>query len=412
MGQRPESPPQPGIAEDLLICDVTLREGEQAPGVVLSAQDRKAVLSMLEQSGVHQAQIGVLGRPDGTAASRAVIDELAGLASSAEGIAVEIMTHPAAANWKETVELAVECGADVVHGGFFVSSNVSSGWGPAKKSTVAERIDLFVDHAHSWGREANISLIDASRADRADVVDLVSAAARAGAERVRIPDTTGSWTPEEIYRTVSECVEAAGGSATRIGVHCHNDFGLALANTLAGLKAGARLADVSVNGLGDRCGNTVLAELVAVLEVLEGHGTGMDLSTMTSLSRQVEQLTASNVSSTAPIVGEFAFSHEIDVHIAELLRNPLAFQRIRSEAVGNETRILFGTKSGEASLQYMERQHGMIVDDALRSTLLAHLAEMDRARPGEVLGEADFWAALHRVEDSAASSPRRGSDQS
>lgn len=377
---------------DIIVCDVTLREGETAPGAYFTQEEKVELAKRLDKAGVSQLQLCLMNESEEMKKSAM---ELCSLGLSAK---TELMSSGMSPKRLYLIDFLMECNPDIVHSSFSVSPYLSKNWGAVEKEQIKEYITSVTGQIHKYGKTANISFMDATRANPEDLLELVSWAAQAGAERIRLADTTGAISPEGIYEMVSGCVEQAERYGAMVGVHCHNDFGLALANTLSAVKAGARLVDVSVNGLGDRSGNTPLAELAAALEALYGSKTGLDLAGMMELSRFAADASGCGIPVTKPLVGKYAFSHELNQHIGAQLENPQAFQCIRAEAVGNKTEIIFGKFSGENSIEWKIRESGRKIDRRLYPEILRILAEEAGKNKGYAAGDEEFWAAVKLAE--------------
>jgi isopropylmalate/homocitrate/citramalate synthase len=181
-------------------------------------------------------------------------------------------------------------------------------------------------------------------------------------DRLRIVDTTGCALPEAIAFLIETVRDAA--PEMPLEIHCHNDFGLACANTLAGIRAGADYASTTINGLGERCGNAPTEEVAMALEVLYGFRTGLDLVKLTSLSRLVAELSAVATAVNKAVVGEGTFRHESGMVVAGLLQDPFTAEPYRPELVGQQRTILLGKKSGLASVSYkVEQLHLSVPED-------------------------------------------------
>lgn len=379
-------------AENLILCDVTLRDGEVTPGVAFSQKDKIELTRRLDKIGLSQIQISFMNFSEEIKRSTA---ELCGLGLKMK---TELMSNGMKDTRLSAIDFLMECGPDIVHSSFFITPYLNSAWGTANKAEMKKHITQVTEHIHKSGKEVNISYTDATRADPSELLEMVEHAAQAGAERIRMADTTGAISPEGMYDLVSRSVEVAGKYGSIIGVHCHNDFGLALANTLISIKAGAKLIDSSVNGLGDRTGNPAVAELGAALNFLYGGDCGLDMKAMTDLANFAAELAGTPNPVTKPLVGAFAFSHQQDLHIAEQIHQPIAFQCIRAEEVGNKMEIIFGKGSGVNSIKYKAAEKGVEIPESHYDAILKILAERADAEKGVVLVDKDFWEAVETVK--------------
>ena len=383
-------------ASDLIFCDVTLRDGEVTPGVAFTQAEKVALVKRLDAIGMQQIQVSFMN--DNEAIRQSTME----ICSLGLKMKTELMSNGMKPNHLDLVDFLLECNPDIVHCAFFITKYLNKNWNPSAKDAMKAHMKKAVDYIHSKGKEVNISYTDATRAVPEDLLEMVEYAAQVGADRIRLADTTGAVSPEGMYDLVARCVDKAGKRGTIIGVHCHNDFGLALANTLTSIKAGAKLIDVSVNGLGDRTGNPATVEMGAALEILYGDKCGIDLPAMMELSRFTAEISGCEIPVTKPLVGKYAFSHQQDLHIAEQLREPLAFQCVMAEEFGNKTEIIFGKLSGPCSIQLKAREAGVTIEEKYWPAILRILAEDAEKAKGVVLGDADFWKAVERAKNETA----------
>jgi isopropylmalate/homocitrate/citramalate synthase len=313
---------------ELLVNDVTLREAEQSAGISLS-QDLKIELAVaLRDVGVRQIQVGYPGRFARDAeATRAV-------AAAVPGVAVEVVALAFVEDWQDEVDACIASGADVISVVY-------------RSSDRLQRL-LGVDHHHALRRTrdaieraaegATVAFLpsDSTRADPEHLARLWEAAGQAGAMRVYVADSMGAGTPELIAWLVARATAVSG---LPVGVHCHDDFGLAVANTLAGVNAGAAVTDVAVNGLGDRAGNAPMEEVVASLELLYDLRTGIALDALTDVSRRFAEATDRPLHPNKPISGPAAFVHTLPTHRAAIERDSRSIQAFEPHLVGNVGRL-------------------------------------------------------------------------
>jgi len=202
-----------------------------------------------------------------------------------------------------------------------------------------------VTYAHDRGLIVELSGEDASRADPAFVREVYAGGLERGAERLCFCDTVGLLTPERVAEVIP------GLCLAPLSIHCHDDLGMAMANTVAALRAGATCAHVTVNGLGERAGNTPLEELVMALEILYGYHTGIETTELYRLSTLVSRMTGVPLPKNKAIVGEMAFTHESGVHAHGVLRDPATYEPVPPEIVGRKRRIVLGKHSGSAAVE-------------------------------------------------------------
>lgn len=376
-----------GWPKEVILCDVTMRDGEQTPGVAFSLEEKIELARRLDQIGVPQVQVGLPGR---SKAAREEAERICGLPLASQK---ELMTRGTYEGWRDDVLAAIDCGADIIHSYFPMSAYIRGMYAPLSEPEIIRRAGEVIDFMKEKGaRIINVSLLDATRAKEEFLLQMVKTAAEAGAHRIRLADTVGTVTPEGIYYLVQKVREVLVSleSPPIIGLHCHNDFGLALANVFAGVKAGATLIDVSVNGLGERAGNPALAEVALGLEVLYGVKTNLRFEQLGALSRFVEKISAIPLPRNKPLVGEYAFADESDAHIAAQLKEPFAFQGIRPEALGNKRRFILGKHSGENVLRYKLEELGLKVSEGKYPLILDRIREWSERQKGRVPSDEDI----------------------
>ncbi|MFW6122303.1 MAG: homocitrate synthase [Petrotogales bacterium] len=305
------------------ILDSTLREGEQTPGVTFSVEEKITIANLLDEFGV---DIIEAGHP------RVSEDILKGVKKiSNQGYKAEILAHCRAMN--RDIDIARSCDVDWV-GIFFCVSNQRLE--QQFRSNLNKAIDLVtsaIEHAKEQGLKVRYTPEDATRTEYASLIKVSKAAIEAGAERISIADTVGAMTPIKMYALVKKL---KSDLKIKLNVHCHNDLGLATANSLAAYEAGATLIDVSVNGIGERAGITSLSELCLALHSIYKTKNNWKLEILPELSQKVSELSGINIPPNTPIVGKNAFLHKAGLHVAAVLNNPKHYELIPAELVGRE----------------------------------------------------------------------------
>ena len=376
-----------GWPKEVILCDVTMRDGEQTPGVAFSPEEKIELARRLDQIGVPQVQVGLPGR---SKAAREEAERICGLRLNSQK---ELMTRGTYEGWRDDVLAAIECGADILHSYFPMSAYIRGMYTALSEPEIIRRAGEVIDFMREKGaRIINISLLDATRTKEEFLFQMVKTAAEAGAHRIRLADTVGTASPEGIYYLVQKVREVLVSleNPPIIGLHCHNDFGLALANVFAGVKAGATLIDVSVNGLGERSGNPALAEVALGLGVLYGVKTHLRLEQVGALSRYVEEISGIPLPRNKPLVGEYAFADESEAHIAAQLKEPFAFQGIRPEVLGNKRRFILGKHSGKNALRFKLEELDLKVPEEKYPLILERLREWSERRKGSVPADEDI----------------------
>lgn len=380
-----------GRKDPLIFCDVTLREGEQTPGVTFTLEEKKQIVRLLDEVGVGQVQIA---HPRFVERSLEVCREICAMPRR---LKTEIMTNGMWEKTFEAIDRADECGPDIIHSYFFASLYQYPAWSAETKRKMLERIDAVVGYIKGKGRLCNVSLLDAPRTDDPQyLMAQVDAAGKAGADRIRVPDTVGVCDPEGYYTMVSRVKEVAIKYGMLVGIHTHNDFGLALANTLAGLRAGADLVDCSINGLGDRAGNVSLAELVVLLEGFYDFPTGIDVRRMKEVSDFGEQVSGLKTPANKPLVGAHVFSDESELHNLCMDVNRYAYQGILPEEFGASRKMIFGKLTTGKVLELAAQRAGKTIDPAEYPAILQALYEFADTHKGVVPDETILWKIVRK----------------
>ena len=365
------------MVKHVRIFDTTLRDGEQTPHVAFSPAQKVEIAKGLDNLGVDAIEAGFpivsVGEQE---AVTAIVD--AGLKADVYGLARS--TH-------KDVDVVVDCGLENIH--TFIATSAIHARDKLNMASSAI-LDAAVDaitYAKSRGLSVEFSAEDATRSNPEYLYRVYSAAADAGADRVNIPDTTGYATPEYIGELVKE-VDAV--TKLPISVHCHNDFGLATANTLAGITAGAACAHVTVNGIGERAGNASLEEVVAALEFLDpastrerGHPrnkpkgvTKIKTRNIYEISTLVSKMSKMQVQRNKAIVGENAFGHESGIHTHGIVKNPLTYESLDPQLVGRKRWFAAGKHAGTHGVEKTITEYGLKPTNAELAKILERVKEI------------------------------------
>lgn len=318
------------IKEDLSaleIVDCTLREGEQQSGVRFSAEDKIYLLHQLEEFGV---QIVEVGHPGISPEDEEICSRVIKAARSAKTLAHSRATV-------EEVQAAARVGADWV--GIWGSVNpisLKTKWTNKSLDDICRLIYQAISEAKRLGLRVRLTLEDASRSDWIVLNQTARIAIEAGADRISLADTVGIWEPTSCHQLVSRAVTEWKHP---VEVHCHNDFGLALANTLAAVDAGAQAVDVSILGIGERVGITDLLQLAVVLEESRGEQR-FHLQKISSLADAVKNATGYNPDELRPVIGKNAFTHTSKYHRNAVIKNPVSYEPFPPKKVGRKRKII------------------------------------------------------------------------
>jgi isopropylmalate/homocitrate/citramalate synthase len=383
------------LPQEVILCDVTMRDGEQTPGVAFTLTEKIELAKKLDAIGVPQIQVGIAGSSKNIRKEVETICQL-GLASK-----TEVMTRGTFEGWQKDIEAALGCRADILHSYLPMSSYIRSMYAPLSDEQMLQRADHIIQHAQKLGAKIiNISLLDATRAEENFLLAMIRRVADKGVDRIRIADTVGTATPEGISYLIRRVCQTVGHLKKQplIGLHCHNDFGLALANVFAGVKAGATLIDVSVNGLGERSGNPSLAEVAMGLEILYKVKTHIRLEHLYELAKLVERISGLPIPTNKPFVGEYVFADESDAHVAAILKEPFAFQGVRPELLGNKRRFVIGKSAGPNVLNLKSKEWGLKVSKELYPKIMERIREKSEKQKGKILTDEELIEIIKNSE--------------
>lgn len=370
------------MPERVKILDTTLRDGEQTPNVALSLDDKLKIAQALDELGVDIIEAGFAVNSEGEADA---VKRIAGA-----GLKSEICSLCRAT--KQDIDAALACDVDSVHI-FLATSKVHLE--KKLKITQQEAVDkavVAVQYAKEHGLVAEFSCEDATRTDLAFLAVMHKAVEDSGVDRIDIPDTVGVMTPQAMMQFVSEIRKT---TKVPLAVHCHDDFGLSVANSLAGILGGAEEVHVTVNGLGERAGNAAMEEVVMGLQAFYNMKTRINTRKMAFVSRLVSQLTGIAVQPNKAIVGENAFSHEAGIHVHGVLSESSTYEPMRPEIVGKERTLVVGKHSGVHAVQNKLKEYGLdMIPDQMKEvvTRIKKYAES-----GKKLDDAELLAVAYDV---------------
>jgi len=342
---------------DVEICDVTLRDGEQMPGVVFRADEKLDIALRLDEIGVEVIEAGF---PVVSAAEKNAVKEVCDLGLNAKVSALSRSV-------KGDVDAALDCGVDMISV-FIAASELHLRHKLHMSYSEAVRCSLdTVEYAKDHGLIVRFSAEDATRTDFEILKKLYKKAEEYHADYVSVADTVGIMNPRTTYFMISEIKKVIN---IPICMHCHDDIGMALANTLAGAEAGAKQLHTTVNGIGERSGNTPLEELLVALRLQYGIDR-YDLSKLKDISKLVESYSGISVAKNKAVVGTNAFAHESGIHVAAVLEEPRTYELYSPEIVGAARHIIIGKHTGAKALKYITERMGYY----LKETELCDLAE-------------------------------------
>jgi len=328
------------------IFDTTLRDGEQTPGVTVTPDQKVQIAIKLDELGIDAIEAGF---PIVSQGEMQAIKAIAGQGLKAEicGLARTIETD---------IDAAIKCDLKYVHT-FIATSDIHMQYKlKMTPEQVMDKAVKAVEYSKKHGMQVEFSAEDATRSDRQFLLKVFKAVTEAGADRVDIPDTVGYRTPDYIAQIVKD---VKGITDLPISVHCHNDFGLAVANAIAGVNAGAACAHVTINGLGERAGNASLEEFVMALEILYGKKHNINTKLIYETSKFVSNTMGIIVQPNKAIIGENAFGHESGIHTHGIINNPLTYEPIAPEIVGRKRWMQAGKHAGAHGIRAMLEDFGI-----------------------------------------------------
>ncbi len=360
---KPAEPP-------VLIDDTTLRDGEQTAGVVFSNHEKIRIAKLLDEVGVHQIEVGI---PAMGGDEKVTIKQIVDLGLDASILA-----------WNRAVigdlEHSIDCGVDAVAISMSASDIHIEHKLKKSRQWVLDQISQAVAFAKERDLYVSVNAEDASRSDLDFLMRFAQAAKDEGADRLRFCDTLGILDPFDTYNVIAFLIRETG---LAIEMHTHDDFGMATANALAGIKAGATYVNTTVNGLGERAGNAALEEVVMALKHLGKIDVGLQTSRFRELSEYVAAASARTVPAWKSIVGTNVFAHESGIHADGVIKNPLNYEAFAPEDVGLERQIVVGKHSGSRTIYRKFQEFGLELSqqdcDAILELVRKTAVELKRA---------------------------------
>lgn len=341
----------------IYIVDTTLRDGEQTAGVVFANEEKVAIATMLSDLGVDQLEVGI---PTMGGDEKKAIKEIVkrNLKSS-----IMAWNRPVISD----IEQSIDCGVDAVAISISVSDIHIKNKLRKSREWVLEKMVEGVEFAKKNGLYVSVNGEDASRADNDFLVKFIETAKQAGADRFRYCDTVGVMGPFQIEEQIRDIYERTGFD---IEMHTHNDFGMATANAIAGVRAGANHVGLTVNGLGERAGNAALEEVLMAFKYVYGLNVDVDTTKFREISEYVSRASGRELPIWKAIVGTNMFAHESGIHADGAIKNPKNYEAFDPHAVGLERQIVIGKHSGKAAIINKFKEYNIDLTDEEASKIL------------------------------------------
>jgi len=343
--------------------DTTLRDGEQTAGVVFANSEKVRIAQLLAEIGVPQIEVGIPAMGG---------DELEAIKQI---VALDLPASILA--WNRAVisdiEASLQTGVDAVAISISASDIHIEHKLHRNRAWVLESIKRSVDFAKSHGLYVSLNAEDASRADPEFLLEFARTGRECGADRLRYCDTLGILEPFQTYERVKAIIDETG---LAVEMHTHNDFGLATANALAGVRAGATYVNVTVNGLGERAGNAALEEVAMALQYIMGMPLGLDTSRFREISEYVARASGRPLPACKAIVGDNVFAHESGIHADGVLKDPRNYEAFAPEVVGQTRQLVIGKHSGSKMVKFKFAEFGIQLTDEEASEILARARRM------------------------------------
>ena len=340
------------------IDDTTLRDGEQTAGVVFANDEKLRIAKLLDEVGVFQIEAGI---PTMGGAEKEAVAKIAALDLNCSILA-----------WNRAVvadiEASLDCGVDAVAISMSSSDIHIEHKLRTNREWVLESIKAAVEFAKSHNLYVSVNAEDASRSDMEFLLTFARTARDAGADRLRFCDTLGIMDPFNTFMKIKTIIDVTGMD---VEMHTHNDFGMATANSLAGVKAGARFVGITVNGLGERAGNAALEEVAMALKCLYGVDLGVNTRDFLNLCEYVARASGRPLAVSKPIVGANTFAHESGIHADGVIKDPSTYEVFSPEEVGLQRQIIIGKHSGSKAVMLKFREYGIDLSKEEADELLA-----------------------------------------
>ncbi|MEM1856142.1 MAG: 2-isopropylmalate synthase, partial [Candidatus Methanomethylicaceae archaeon] len=344
------------LPKRVYIFDTTLRDGEQTPGVCFTLEEKLEIAKKLDEIGVDVIEGGFPINSEDELMAVKKMKEL-GLKAKICGLARCVI---------EDIDACIKADVDRIHI-FIATSDIHLRYklGMNKEEALSQAIKC-TEYVKMHGFECEFSCEDATRSPLDRLIKFYKSVEECGADIHNVPDTVGVMEPEAMFNLILALKKEL---KKPISVHCHNDFGLAVANTLAGIKAGAEQAHTTINGLGERAGNASMEQTVIALYAMYHVNTGIKLHMLKEISKLVEKYSMIKLMPNFPIVGDNAFAHEAGIHVHGVLAKAESYEPLRPEMVGQTRRIVMGKHTGRHAVASFVKERFNLSDDKIKEVV-------------------------------------------
>ncbi|MGE5379331.1 MAG: homocitrate synthase [Candidatus Saccharibacteria bacterium] len=341
----------------LIVCDTTLRDGEQAAGIVFANLEKVRIAKLLDEIGVQQIEAGI---PAMGGDEKVAIKRIAHLGLNASVL-----------GWNranvEDISHSIDCDVDSVAISMSSSDIHIEHKLMKSRQWVLDKIVEGVEYAKSHGMYISVNAEDASRADPDFMLQFARTAKEAGADRIRYCDTLGIMTPWAMYSAVKRIIDEVN---IPVEMHTHNDFGMATANAMAGVQAGATFLSTTVMGIGERTGNSPLEEVVMASKHLLNIDSGIETRRLREVAEYVARASSREIPAWKPIVGQNCFAHEAGIHTDGVMKFLSNYEPYSPEEVGMSRKIIVGKHSGRSTIKQILQSKDIEIDDEAAAAIL------------------------------------------
>ena len=370
------------IPEKVRIFDTTLRDGEQTPGVAITPDEKIRIAKRLDRLGVDVIEVGFPAASLGERKAAQEIKSL-GLKTQVCGLA-RVLT--------EDLDAALDSDVDYIHT-FIGTSPLHREYKlKMNQEEILQKSVEAVEYIKDHGIIAEFSAEDATRTEFEFLKNIYSAVEEAGADVINVPDTVGVMVPASMHKLITDIKKTV---KIPISVHCHDDFGLAVANSLSAVEAGAQQVHATINGLGERAGNTSLEEVVMALMISYGIKTNINTKLLVGTSELVSRITGVKMPPNKAIVGDNAFAHEAGIHVHGVLQKAETYEPLKPEMVGHTRRIVMGKHTGARAIRSKLDDYGIEMDEDQFCSLYDQVKKL--GDKGKMVTDADLQALAETV---------------